>query len=81
MADSDSSLSQEILDISVTEVETIIEPDCVADDIWRKSVTFVCIHAGIVSQKKLIWQYPGLAKYSMLSHYRHCRDDPVLCLY
>jgi hypothetical protein len=43
-------LGQEILDIPVAEaeaeveVETIREPICVADDIWREAMPFVCIH-------------------------------------
>jgi hypothetical protein len=32
----------------VTEVESIVEPDSVADDVRRESVAFVCIHCLIV---------------------------------
>jgi hypothetical protein len=43
---------------SVTEVEPVVQPDCVTNDVGRKPVTLICIHAEIVSQTKLIWQYP-----------------------
>jgi hypothetical protein len=56
-ADDNSSLSKKILDISMTKVEAVIEPDCVADDIGWESVALICIHTGIVSQTELIWQY------------------------
>ena len=31
----------------MTEIESEVEPDRVADDIGRESVTFVCIHSPI----------------------------------
>ena len=46
---SDASFSQEIFNIAVTEVEAIVEPDSVGDDIWRESVAFVGIHAPILA--------------------------------
>lgn len=48
VADCDPAFSQEILDIAVTEVESIVEPEGVADDIWRNSVTFVDIDRQIL---------------------------------
>ncbi len=48
-ADSDASFSQEIFNISVTEVESVVEPDGVGNDIWWESVTFVCVHPRILS--------------------------------
>jgi hypothetical protein len=33
---------------AVTEVESIVEPDSLADDVGRESVAFVCIHCLIV---------------------------------
>ena len=48
-ADGDAAFGQEIFDISVAQVEAIAEPDGVADDIWRESVTFVCIHPPILA--------------------------------
>ena len=42
--DSDASLSEQVFNIPVAQIESIVEPDGVTDDIWRKSVTFVCVH-------------------------------------
>ena len=39
-----AAFGQEILDIPVTQVETIVEPDGITDDVEWKPVTFVCIH-------------------------------------
>jgi hypothetical protein len=47
-ADSDASLGEQVFDISVAEIESIVEPDSVADDVRRESVAFVCIHCLIV---------------------------------
>jgi hypothetical protein len=33
----------------MTEVEPVVEPDCVTNDIGRESVAFVCIHLPILS--------------------------------
>ena len=46
---SDASLGEKIFDIAVTEVESIIEPDGVRNDIRRETVSFVYIHRRIVS--------------------------------
>jgi len=35
MAYGDASLSHQIFDVSVTQAESVVEPDRVADDIWR----------------------------------------------
>jgi len=48
VADDDSSLGQEVLDVSVTEIEAIVEPDSVGNDIWWESVAFVCVHSPIL---------------------------------
>ena len=45
----DTPFGQEIFDIAVTQVEAIVEPNCVADDIWRESVAFICIQALILT--------------------------------
>jgi hypothetical protein len=47
-ADRDGTLSQQVFDIPVSRVEPLVEPDCVADDVWRESVTFISIHLSIV---------------------------------
>ncbi len=41
---------QEIFDIAVALIESVIEPDCVTDDIWRESMTLVGIHDPIIDQ-------------------------------
>jgi len=43
-ADGDASFCEEIFDISMAEVESVVEPDSLRNDIRRKSVTFICIH-------------------------------------
>ena len=48
-ADSDASLSKEIFDITVAEIEAIVEPDGIADDIGGELVSFIGIHAPILS--------------------------------
>ena len=46
--DGDTSLSEKIFDISMAQVEAIVEPDGVGDDIWRESVALVGIHGPIL---------------------------------
>ena len=48
VADSDTSFSEQIFDISVAEIESIVQPNYVADDVWWESVAFVCIHPPIL---------------------------------
>ena len=45
----DASLSQEILDITMAQVEAIVEPDGVASDVCRESVAPISIHRPILS--------------------------------
>jgi hypothetical protein len=45
---SDAPLGQQIFNVSVAQVEALVEPDGVTDDIWRESVTLVCIHTPIL---------------------------------
>jgi hypothetical protein len=54
-----TALGQQIFNISMAKVEPVVEPDCVADDIWRESVPLVGIHPGIISRGELTSQYPG----------------------
>jgi hypothetical protein len=49
IADYDSSLGHEILNISVTEIKSVVEPDGITDYVWRKAMTFVCAHGLILS--------------------------------
>ena len=43
-ADRDASFCQQILNISVTQVEAIVQPDSVGNDFGRESVALICIH-------------------------------------
>jgi hypothetical protein len=47
-ADSDASLGQKVFDIPVTEIEAVVEPDGVGDDIGREAVPFICVHGPIL---------------------------------
>jgi hypothetical protein len=49
VTDCDAALSEEIFDISMAQVEPIVEPDGVGDDIRRESVALVSIHGPILS--------------------------------
>jgi hypothetical protein len=33
----------------MAEIEAIVQPDCVRNDIWRESVAFISIHSPILS--------------------------------
>ena len=46
---SDASLGQQVFDIAVTQIEAIVEPDGVGDDVRWKSVPLVSIHGPSVS--------------------------------
>jgi hypothetical protein len=41
----------------VTEIESVVEPNGVADDIGRESVVFVSVHPQIIDQWQLTGQY------------------------
>jgi len=49
-ADGDASLSEQIFDVSVAEIEVIAEPDGVTDNIGCESVAFISIHRLIVTR-------------------------------
>jgi hypothetical protein len=56
----------------MAEIEPVVQPGGVADNILRESVPLVGIHPGIVSQGELTWQYRqkhcrGLFKLSMVA--------------
>ena len=57
-ADGDASFSQKIFDISVAEIEAIVEPDSVGDDIWQ-GIGGVCRYSSADSTQigELSWQY------------------------
>ena len=47
-ADSDTSFGKKIFDVSVAEIETIVEPDGVGNDLRWESVTYMCIQWSIL---------------------------------
>ena len=47
--DNDASLSEQIFNITVAQVETIVEPNCIGNDIGRESMALVGIHGAIVA--------------------------------
>ena len=47
-ADGDASFSQQVFDVAVTQIEAIVEPNSVRNDIGRESVAFICIHPSII---------------------------------
>jgi hypothetical protein len=50
-ADSDASLCQQIFNVSVAQVEAIVEPDGAGNDVRWESVAFVCVHPSILSNE------------------------------
>jgi hypothetical protein len=46
--DHDASLSENIFDIAMTQIEAIVQPDSVTDDVGWESVALVCIHHRII---------------------------------
>jgi hypothetical protein len=48
IADGNAAFCQKIFYISMAEIESIVEPDGIGNDIWRESVTFVCVHHRII---------------------------------
>ena len=48
-ADGDTVFRQKVFDISMTQIETMVVPDSVTDDIWWESVAFESIHPPILS--------------------------------
>lgn len=46
---SDAAFGEEIFDITATQVEAIVEPDRVGNDVGKESVAFVRIHARILA--------------------------------
>jgi hypothetical protein len=43
-AHDNATLSEEIFDISMAEIEAIAEPDCVGDDIWWEPMALISVH-------------------------------------
>ena len=47
--DDDSSLGQKILNISMAEIEAIVETDRIGNDIWWEAMAFICVHPSILA--------------------------------
>ena len=45
---SDAPFNQEIFNVSVAQVEAIVEPDSIGNDIWWESVSFIDSHQPIL---------------------------------
>jgi hypothetical protein len=50
VVDGECPVSHPAFDIAAAQIEAIIEPDGVADDIGRESMALVCIHTSILSR-------------------------------
>ena len=48
-ADGDAPFGEQVFNVSMAEVEFVVEPDGVADDVGRESVTLISIHGPSVS--------------------------------
>jgi len=58
VADANASFGEQVFDISMAEIESMVEPNRVTDDVGRKSVTLISIHHQIIDQRQLTCQYP-----------------------
>jgi hypothetical protein len=58
VADTNASFGEQILDITIAKIESMVEPNRVTDDVGRKSVTLISIHHRIIDQQQLTCQYP-----------------------
>jgi len=45
----DAPFGEQILDIPVAEIESVVEPNGVGNDIWRESVAFIGVHTPMLS--------------------------------
>jgi hypothetical protein len=52
-ADDKASFSEQIFNISATEIKAIVEPRSVRNDIWRKLIALVSIHAPTLSSSAI----------------------------
>ena len=48
LADRDASFSQQVFDISMTEIESVVEANGVGNNIGWESVAFIRIHPSII---------------------------------
>ena len=59
-ADGYPAFSEQIFDVTVTQVEAIVEPDGIGNDIWRESAAFVGIHPPILEYRETDHVYQAL---------------------
>jgi len=55
-ADGDAEFGYQTLDIAMAQIESIIAPDSVTDDVGWESVVFLCIHPPMLPMSE---SYPG----------------------
>jgi hypothetical protein len=48
-ADGDTSLGKEIFNVTMAQIESVVEPDGIGDDVRWESVSFVCAHGPILA--------------------------------
>jgi len=58
ITDRDALLCQQVFNITEAQVESVVDPNCVADDAGMKTVSFVGTHGKIISTSELTCQYP-----------------------
>lgn len=46
------ALSEQVFNISVTKIETIINPNRITDNVGRKTVTLICIHSPMIARSE-----------------------------
>ena len=47
-ADGDTTFSQEIFDVSMAKIESVVQPDCAGNNVGRELVPFVGAHGPIL---------------------------------
>jgi len=60
----------------MAKIKSIVKPNCITDDIRRKSVSFVRTHQPIVPQGSLSWQYQAEALVANNDAEKHQQRDP-----
>ena len=50
--DCDTALRQKVFDISVAQIEAMVKPNGITDNVGRESMSFVCIHLPILSNSR-----------------------------
>lgn len=72
-ADGDAALGEETFDIAVAEIEAIVEPDSIGNDIGRESLTLLGIHDQIIAFRRdnlaiLVEWLIGIVRRELLDH-------------